>query len=401
MGKKGVWVLITGRRWGKTLCGSFAILDYAMSNPGVTIGVIAPTYTMLKRTNFRGKAGLLKNCPKCWIKRADMSSSPELELINGSIIYGFTAERPDSFRGSGLNAIWADEMTAWKYREVWDEMEIVASEGENILMIVTTTPPEMVNNPEMWTILKGLVDEGKDEDSDVIVTRGITLENTALSQKYRDKIQKKIDTGKLRHRVEFLAEILDEVPGALWTKKQLNDCEIEYVNRDDLDRVVVAVDPSGGGPDEVGIIVVGVARGASGRKENDKYYVLADYSGHMDPRDWIPLVKQVHDDWNADCVVYEKNYGHRLVKDPLEAHDTGLIAEPIGVYETKYLRADAESILYDEGKVFHVGKFEKLKEQMITFHPNSKGSPDRLDALTLALKYLRTLLPHEFHWNSY
>ena len=54
----------------------------------------------------------------------------------------------------------------------------------------------------------------------------------------------------------------------------------------------------------------------------------------------------------------------------------------------KYLRAEPIAALYAQGRVAHVGRFQKLEDQMCAFGPDGKvegRSPDRVDALVWAL----------------
>ncbi|MBQ9127381.1 MAG: hypothetical protein IJY15_06430 [Thermoguttaceae bacterium] len=54
-------------------------------------------------------------------------------------------------------------------------------------------------------------------------------------------------------------------------------------------------------------------------------------------------------------------------------------------------RAEPIAILYEQGRGRHVGTFETLEEQMLSFvGDTSEGSPDRLDALVWALTELST-----------
>jgi phage terminase large subunit-like protein len=54
----------------------------------------------------------------------------------------------------------------------------------------------------------------------------------------------------------------------------------------------------------------------------------------------------------------------------------------------KWVRAEPVAALYAEGRVAHVGTFEKLEDQLCEFGADGRArgkSPDRLDALVWAL----------------
>ena len=75
---------------------------------------------------------------------------------------------------------------------------------------------------------------------------------------------------------ELEAEYLDETPGALWTREQLQRDRVRDATWTQLTRIAVGVDPSGGAGEQ-GIVVVG----KTNRREG---YVLDDRSGRSQPR---------------------------------------------------------------------------------------------------------------------
>ncbi|GAH53297.1 unnamed protein product, partial [marine sediment metagenome] len=54
----------------------------------------------------------------------------------------------------------------------------------------------------------------------------------------------------------------------------------------------------------------------------------------------------------------------------------------------KRARAEPISALYEQGKIHHIGTFKDLEDQQCNFTPESKTSPDRLDALVWAFTEL-------------
>ncbi len=54
----------------------------------------------------------------------------------------------------------------------------------------------------------------------------------------------------------------------------------------------------------------------------------------------------------------------------------------------KYVRAEPVYSLYEQGKVYHVGQFPALENQMVSFDPERGKSPDRVDALVWGLTEL-------------
>lgn len=191
------------------------------------------------------------------------------------------------------------------------------------------------------------------------------------------------DMNHLAIRQEIYAEELEEIPGAIWTRKLIDDTRV--VNHPELKRVVVGVDPPGGAT-ECGIIVAGVSM-------DNHYYVLADYSRGGRPDEWASAVIQAFEDWKCDSVVAEQNYGGDMVRQTIEvvAQQMGVNIKYEKVFATrgKHVRAEPVQARYEKGLVHHLGEFLELEEEMTSWVPGSSlSSPNRLDALVWCLTAL-------------
>lgn len=189
-------------------------------------------------------------------------------------------------------------------------------------------------------------------------------------------------------RQELGGEMLEDIEGAMWTAGLIEACRVKTAP--DMEKVVVGVDPSGGGPDDQGIVVVGRAA--------KHYYVLADYTCHLSPEGWGKRVLQAYDEHKADLIVYEKNYGGEMVaatirnaatmsgrscpplKEVWASRGKRLRAEPIAA-----LYGDPENLETSEPRVHHVGVLPRVEDEMLTFTGEAgEASPNRLDALVFA-----------------
>lgn len=195
-----------------------------------------------------------------------------------------------------------------------------------------------------------------------------------------------------RKRQRFLLGIFsDDDDTALWTPEMLDNGRLIDKDPPDMQRVMVAVDPSGcSGPedlrsDEVGIVVVGL--GTDGRA-----YVLEDLSGRFGPDKWKTIVASAYDRWKADAVVAEVNYGGAMVREVIRT----AVAEggyPLNFREVtasrgKIVRAEPIAALFSQGKVSLVGRFQELEYQlcaMTTAGWRGDRSPDRADAMIWGL----------------
>ena len=83
-------------------------------------------------------------------------------------------------------------------------------------------------------------------DPRTVVTRGSTFENAVnLAKPFLDNIKAKYEGTRLG-RQELEAEVLDDVPGSLWTREILDKTRRKRTDKlPDMQRVVVAIDPAG------------------------------------------------------------------------------------------------------------------------------------------------------------
>lgn len=154
----------------------------------------------------------------------------------------------------------------------------------------------------------------------------------------------------------------------------------------DLTRVVVGVDPAvttTSGSDETGIIVVG-------RDADGNAYVLADGSAKHTPQDWAKQSIALYKTHDADRIVAERNNGGDMVEHTIRAQQKNVPVKSVWASRGKVTRAEPVAALYERGKVFHVGEFPELEDQMcamtVGFDRKAQGySPDRVDALVWAL----------------
>jgi len=85
-------MFLAGRGFGKTLTLNYDLLQYALTNDNVIVGVVAPTYGDLKRIIFDGDSGLLKIIDRELLAPSGYNkSNNEIRFWNGSRIQGFPA----------------------------------------------------------------------------------------------------------------------------------------------------------------------------------------------------------------------------------------------------------------------------------------------------------------------
>ena len=200
---------------------------------------------------------------------------------------------PDQLRGPQHDFLWFDELAKFRYaQDVFDQAMFGLRLGTSPRWLATTTPRNIA------LIRALIVREGA---GGVVVTRGTSDENlNNLSPSYRRNVIDRYRDSRLG-RQELYAELLEDVPGALWSRRVLEECRVACAP--DLARVIVAVDPpatSGEHANECGIVVVGVDEGG-------KAFVLDDWSAQGSPDEWARKVVAAYRLHEADCIVAEVN----------------------------------------------------------------------------------------------
>jgi len=248
--------------------------------------------------------------------------------------------------------------------------------GINPRQVITTTP-------RPTRVVRELM-----KDHTTVVTRGSTYENRDnLPDAFFELITRRYE-GTRMGRQELYAEVLDDLPGALWSRDRFRYGEPPKADngRYDLIRVVVAVDPALSADedsDETGIVVVGT--GADG-----KTYVLDDLSRRGSPEQWARAAVYAYAAWMADRIVAESNQGGDMVEAVIRNVAPEVPVRLVNASRGKRTRAEPVSALYEQGRVYHLQVFPELEDQMCTYSPDSyEGSPDRMDALVWGITELK------------
>ena len=180
----------------------------------------------------------------------------------------------------------------------------------------------------------------------------------------------------------FDGTYIEDVEDALWRRSMIK----RIASPPPLVRVVVAIDPAATntpGSDETGIVCAGVDEFGNG-------YVLDDASGRYKPTEWARQALAVMDIRSADRIVAEVNNGGDMVESTIRAIRPDVSYKAVRASRGKITRAEPIAALYERGKVFHVGEFTELEDQMcsltVGFDRQAAGySPDRVDALVWAM----------------
>jgi len=367
------WLILAGRGAGKTRSGAEAVREWIKDFSFVNL--IGPTADDVRDVMVQGESGLLAACPREERPRYYRASA-KLTWPNGATSLMFSAEEPDRLRGKQHMKLWCDELAAWRQPDAFDQALLGLRLGAKPQAVITTTP-------RPTKIIKRLID-----DKDAIVTRGSTFDNEInLARAFLDKITARY-AGREIGRQELFAELIEETPGALWTRELIERHRVSgEAAPGEYARIVVGVDPpatTGKRADECGIIVAAKAA-------NGEIYVLADLTSQGDtPGAWAARVVAAYKRFAANRIVAEVNNGGAMVADVLRQSEANLPVRSVTATRGKFARAEPIAVAYERGMVHHVGVFARLEDQMCALTPDFDAraaghSPDRADALVWAI----------------
>lgn len=364
---------------------SHYLARFMRRHAGARARIISPTLGDAIEALVEGPSGVKAADPSAkWLPSAPGGS--KLLWANGSecLVLGTPTLRDvDRLRASGNRHldIWDEAAAnpcldaAWKQADLGRRLTIDGIQPHSV-MGTTPKPTKAYREIRAKAIAAGTYVHATMDD------------NPYLSDEWKAHMRE-LYGGTRVGRQEIGGELLEDIEGAMWTALLIDAGRVKKAP--DMEKVVVGVDPSGGGPDDQGIIVAGKAAG--------HYYVLADYTCHLSPEGWGRRVLQAYDETNADLIVWEKNYGGEMVPATIRAAAVmaGRPCPPlkeVWASRGKRLRAEPIAALYgdrdhpetSEPRIHHVGALPRLEDEMLTFTGDSgEASPNRLDACVEAL----------------
>jgi phage terminase large subunit-like protein len=361
---------MTGRGFGKTRAGGQWCHERAMEHPGRWIAIIGKTPADVRDYQIEGPSGILRNVPKDECPKYHPSKR-RVVWPNGSWGTVYSAEEPEQTRGFSGDTAWLDEFAKWNNAsEVWTNLMFgmrEASDDKPRVCISTTPRPlpvlrEIANKPST-TIVRGSSYENRGNlDPSWFADTLSEYEGTHLAEQ------------------EIYGKILDEAPGAHWTRQLVEDQRRKELPTL-IKKAVVGVDPSmssGPNSDECGIVACGIGDDGFG-------YILDDTSLRATPDGWGTKVVSTYDKWHANFVIAEKNQGGDLVEHVIRTVRPYIPYKGITAKKSKMLRAEPVAALFEQSRIFIIGHFPQLEDEMCTFDPEEAiFSPNRLDAMVYA-----------------
>ena len=363
------WLIKTGRGWGKTRSGSETTRIWKDNYP--IIHLVARTAADARDVMVEGESGILA-CSPPDDRPLYEPSKRRLTWDNGAKAILFSAEEPDALRGPQCYKAWADETASWKYdQDTWDMLQMGLRLGDNPQCIVTTTP-------KPTKLMRGIL-----ADENTHTTHGTTYENREnLSKSFFDYVIKKYE-GTTIGRQELNAEMLEDIEGALWTNRNIDQNRVTKLP--DLVRIVIPIDPaatSKADSDETGIIPVGIDHDGIG-------YVIEDLSGIYTPNKWAGIAIDAYHRHQADRIIGEANNGGDMISTIIRNIDPEISYQKVWASRSKQTRAEPIAALYEQNRVKHFGNLAELETEMTTWDAlEGSKSPNRIDSLVWGLTQL-------------
>ncbi len=378
----GTWLELGGRGTGKTDGASKYVLEHVMGpacdprlRGGHRIAIVAPTLGDAVESCVTGPSGMSSFDSRVTAHTA--VGGTYVKFPNGAQARVFGAHTPNDIErlraGGNRCLVWLEELGAMRQLAgVLEHTAFGLRLGTHPHYVGSTTPKV---RPEIRALIA---------DPGTVKTWGTTDRATHLDQSVRDVYERKY-AGTRIGRQELGGELLEDVEGALWTLELIDRERITLAQLPQLKSVTVAVDPNAGGPDEAGIVVVGIGADQlpdiSGRLTTHGY-VLEDCSDHFSSSaGWARAAVAAYHRWRADAIVGEINNGGDMVGLVVRQVDANVNYREVRATRGKAVRAEPVVGLYAQRRMHHVGTFPKLEDQQTSWTEDAGYSPDRLDAL--------------------
>jgi phage terminase large subunit-like protein len=402
-----IFLIVAGRGWGKTQTAAEWVVERILRGAREIV-LAGPNLDDVKQFMVGGHkrrceggngSGLLDVLPP-WIRYHYKEDDGIIEFPDHyAVVYLHSAEVPE-FRGPNPDTVWGDEPIKWRYGErLLSNLRLACrSVGKVEPQILLTTSPKRLK------LLRDLVME-----PGVVTVHGRTDENRGNVHEGWFQDQARRLAGSRQGEEELGGELGADDGSELFPLSVIDKNRIAS-ERDmpELDRVVVAVDPSFSThrkSDDTGV----VAAGMHGDASDGTAYVLADVTGRFTPEQYGEEAWRLLEKLGASAFVVEKNHigehaastlraagwkrgwrpierkhGGRVVGVDMEREGRKVQILEVLAQGDKASRASPVSTLYAQGRVRHVGVLSRLETEMSEWDPATSRSPNGLDAVVHA-----------------
>lgn len=393
---------IQGRGGGKTRTASEWLVD-RLERGAREIVIVGPTdddvtQFMLgghKRRDQGGNgSGLLDVMPP-WIRYQYRKDDAVIEFPDLHAVCYLHSSHVPEYRGPNPDSVWGDEIIKWRYPErLLSNLELACrSVGKIEPQILLTT------SPKRRKFLRDLVMR-----DDVHVVTGDTRENRGhVHSGWLDGQERRL-RGTRQGDEELGGKLGVDDGSELFPLGTIDANRVDSLD-EDLERIAVSIDPgfsSTRHADETGI----VGGGRSGSVADGHVYILDDKTGRYTPEKWGDAAFDMLEEIGASAFIVEKNHigeqaaanlraagwrrgwrpvdrrkANKTIGTDLEQNGRRIQIVEVVSRDDKATRAAPVSTMYQSRRVHHVGTHERLEAEMSEWDPETRKSPNGLDAL--------------------
>jgi len=192
-----IWLILTGRGWGKTRVGAEFVNAETYARRSHRVALIAQDAAEARDVIVEGESGILATAPP-WHYPDYEPSKRRITWPNGAVARIYTDSDPEELRGPEHDLAWVDELAKFKNsKTLWSNLMFGLRIGVNPRVVVTTTPRPV---PIVRELMKHPA---------VVITRGTTYENRAnLSEIFYTEIVREYE-GTRTGRQELNGEVIN------------------------------------------------------------------------------------------------------------------------------------------------------------------------------------------------
>ena len=380
-GDWAVWLMLTGRGFGKTRAGAEWVSALARADGSLRIALVGATIEDAVKVMVTGQSGVMRVARTG--EAVTLNKSEGLvRFASGAEARLYSGANPEKLRGPEHHVAWCDEIAKWRHPQAaWDNLQLGLRLGAAPRTLVTTTPQGAV--PLLGQLMESAA-----------VTRGRTADNPHLPPAWVARMEAEY-RGTRKGREELDGELLMEAEGALWSVATIEKWRgpallgTERVGGERwIRRVAIGVDPpASAAGDACGIVACAVTR-------DGVAHVVGDHSVRgLSPEGWAGKVVEAALAWGAERVVVESNQGGDMAMSVLKARDAALPVRKVFARYGKGERAEPVAMLFETGEARVAGRFPELEDELCAMTrgggwAGAGRSPDRADAMVWAMSAL-------------
>lgn len=390
--------MIAGRGWGKTFGYGPWINHQVESGACLSPALMAPNEERCIEVQVKA---IVESSPP-WFKAEPYRDA--VRWPNGVVAEAFTPEAPGRSRSGNFDLTWLTEIVDWQESTRLEAFQnIVTATRVRGAQIIWDTTSKGQNE-----VIQALLEAHQEDPAANILRRGTSFDNPMLSRQYLQALMRNYrPVGSRRYLEEVEGQIFSESAGALWEREWITANRVS-ANTIDPKLTLIGLDPAlsaRSDADETGLVV-------ASRDSQYDVYITRDMSGHYTPEQWGSIVVDECVRGAAGLIVERNHAGDmpetiiraaakekglevRVIADdgkPFPSRTRGVIyLRGTTSTRSKESRAGGPATLYSQGKVHHVGVFDRLEKELTTWEPGTCKSPNRLDALAFVVGELAEL----------